>query len=545
MDRSEEFNIRLNRRRLLERGAMAGAGLIVVPSLLAACGGGSATTDGGATGAMSTAANTETTSGAPTAGGVFRAAVSDAGPTETLDPHAIASVVDQYRAFNLYDRLAETQIDGTVKPHLAESIAAADDTSTTWIVKLRSGVTFHDGSPLTAADVLWSFRRIGGDPEAPYFASVDPYIDVAKSSVKDDLTVEFVLKAPYGNFQWFLSQKPLFIVKDGTKDIADPASVVGTGPFKLESFEPGQKTVMTRYDGYFLAPEPYFDAVELIQIAKEQQKAALLAGQIDGTENFDVIAQALELEGNAAAALFRVPGANPPQFNMRMDVAPFDDPKVREAMKLSIDREQMMSLLFQDQATLANDLHGASFPSYNSDLPQRAYDPEKAKALLKEAGKEGLTVELVTGLYPDAAQAFAQQAKASGITINLKKIPQADVYNTDLYYLKVPFGETYWGNDSFEYIAPMAYFKDGPYNETRWNDPAWEKEFIAASAVADDAERNARYKELQVPLWENGGEIIFNWGDGLFAGKPTIQGVQPRIGFIWNDLRFREMWYQA
>jgi len=368
---------------------------------------------------------------------------------------------------------------------------------------------------------------------------------VAKSSAVDDLTVEFVLKAPYGNFQWFVSQKPLFIVKDGTEAIADPASVVGTGPFKLESFEPGQKTTMVRYDGYFLNPEPYFDAVELIQITKDQQKAALLAGQIDGTENFDVIAQALELEGNPAASLFRVPAANPPQFNMRIDTAPFDDPKVREAMKLAIDRDQMMDLLFQGQAQLANDLHGSTFPSYNSSLPQRQYDPEKAKALLKEAGQEGLTVELVTGLYPDAAQAYAQQAKAAGITINLKKIPQADVYNTDLYYLKVPFGETYWGNDSFEYIAPMAYFKDAPYNETRWNDPAWEKEFIAASAIADDAERNSRYQELQVPLWENGGEIIFNWGDGLFAGSPKIQGVQPRIGFIWNDLRFREMWYQA
>lgn len=542
MERSEDFNIRLSRRRLLERGALAGAGLILVPSVLAACG----TSDsGGGSGSTTMAANTETTSGTPVSGGVFRAAVSDAGPTETLDPHAIASVVDQYRAFNLYDRLAETQIDGTVKPHLAESIEAADASSTKWVVKLRSGVTFHDGSPLTAADVLWSFRRIGGDPKAPYFASVDPYIDVAKSSAKDDLTVEFVLKQPYGNFQWFVSQKPLFIVKDGTKAIADPKDVVGTGPFKLDAFQPGQKTVMVRYDGYFLAPEPYFDSVELIQITKEQQKAALLAGQIDGTENFDVIAQALQLEGNAAAALFRVPGANPPQFNMRMDVAPFDDPRVREAMKLSIDRDQMLNVLFQQQGTLANDLHGASFPSYNADIPQRAYDPEKAKALLKEAGKSDLTVELVTGLYPEAAQAFAQQAKASGITINLKKIPQADVYNTDLYYLKVPFGETYWGNDSFEYIAPMAYFKDAPYNETRWDDPAWEKEFVAASAVADSAERNARYKELQVPLWERGGEIIFNWGDGLFAGNPRIEGVQPRIGFIWNDLRFREMWYRS
>ena len=543
MDRSEDFDVRLSRRRLLERGALAGAGLILVPSVLAACGGGSS--GGGATGALSTAANTETTSGTPAAGGVFRAAVSDAGPTETLDPHAIASVVDQYRAFNLYDRLAETQIDGTVKPHLAESIEAADDTSTTWVVKLKSGVTFHDGSPLTAADVLWSFRRIGADPKAPYFSTIDPYIDVAKSSAKDDLTVEFVLKRPYGNFQWFVSQKPLFIVKDGTKVIKQPTDVVGTGPFKLGDFQPGQKTTMVRYDGYFLDPEPYFDSVELIQIAKEQQKAALLAGQIDGTENFDVIAQALQLDGNPSAALFRVPGANPPQFNMRMDVAPFDDPKVREAMKLAIDRDQMLNLLFQQQGTLANDLHGPSFPSYNGDLPQRAYDPEKARALLKEAGQENLTVELVTGLYPDAAQAYAQQAKAAGITINLKKIPQADVYNTDLYYLKVPFGETYWGNDSFEYIAPMAYFKDAPYNETRWNDPAWEKEFVAASAIADDGERNARYKELQVPLWETGGEIIFNWGDGLFAGNPKIQGVQPRIGFIWNDLRFREMWYQA
>jgi peptide/nickel transport system substrate-binding protein len=231
---------------------------------------------------------------------------------------------------------------------------------------------------------------------------------------------------------------------------------------------------------------------------------------------------------------------------MRIDKAPFTDNRVREAFKLAIDRERMLQLAFQGHGKLGNDLHGRTFKSYNSSLPQRKYDPDKAKALLKAAGHENLTVELVTGLYPDAAAAYVQQAKPAGITIKLKRIPGDQVYNTQLYYLKVPFGETGWGTDSFEFIAPQAYLQNAPFNETAWKRPAWDRKFLKATGIVDAAKRNAIYKQLQAELWHEGGELIWNWGDSVYAGNSKLRGVVPQVpGFIWNDLRFRMLWFAS
>src|SRR5262249_1418016 len=154
---------------------------------------------------------------------------------------------------------------------------------------------------------------------------------------------------------------------------------------------------------------PYFDSVEIIQVAKDAQVNALQSGQIDGTETFDQIAQGLALKGNPQVQIFTVPAANAPQFNMRLDRAPFTDVRVRQAFKLAIDRERMVQVAVQRHGKLGNDLHGRTFKSYASRLPQRTYDPEKAKALLKSAGHDGVTVQLVTGLYPDDAAAYVQQ----------------------------------------------------------------------------------------------------------------------------------------
>jgi peptide/nickel transport system substrate-binding protein len=206
----------------------------------------------------------------------------------------------------------------------------------------------------------------------------------------------------------------------------------------------------------------------------------------------------------------------------------------------------MLQIAFQKHGKLGNDLHGRTFKSYASSLAQRTYDPEQAKSLLKAAGKEGLTVELVTGLYPDAAAAYVDQAKAAGITIKLKRIPGDQVYNTDLYYLKVPFGETGWGTDSFEFIAPQAYLQGAPYNETAWKRPAWDKKFLRATGIVDPGKRNSLYKELQAELYRDGGELIWNFGDSLYGGNPKLKGVVPQVpGFIWNDLRFRMLWFSS
>jgi peptide/nickel transport system substrate-binding protein len=516
----------LTRRQLLERGALVGAAASF-PALLAG---------------MPEVAAAAT----PRTGGTFRVAISDGGPTESLDPQAIVSATDQYRSLNLFDRLTEVQADTSVAMHLAESVEPTRKDATRWRAVLRKGLTFSDGKPVTADDVLYSIRRIGLNKKAPYFSNVDPFVDVKASRKINARTVEFVLKQPYGDFTRYLANRYLMIIPDGADSFKKAADVVGTGAFTLKSFTPGQRSELVKNPNYFLSGGPYFDGVLIIQVAKDAQLNALQSGQIDGTETFDQIAQGLALKGNPQVSIFTVPAGNAPQFNMRLDKAPFTDVRVRQAFKLAVDRERMLQLAFQKHGKLGNDLHGRTFKSYNAGLAQRTYDPDRAKSLLKAAGHEGLTVELVTGLYPDAAAAYVEQAKDAGITIKLKRIPGDQVYNTQLYYLKVPFGETGWGTDSFEFIAPQAYLQKAPYNETAWKKPAWDKKFLKATGIVDPAKRNAIYKELEAELWRDGGELIWNWGDSLYGGNPKLKGVVPQVpGFIWNDLRFRMLWFSS
>jgi peptide/nickel transport system substrate-binding protein len=516
----------LTRRELLERGALAGVAASL-PAVLA--------------GFPATAA-----AATPRSGGTFRVAISDGGPTESLDPQAIVSATDQYRSLNLFDRLTEVQADTSVAMHLAESVEPTSKDATRWRAVLRKGVVFSNGKPVTADDVLYSFRRIGLNKKAPYFSNVDPFVDVRASRKVDSRTVEFVLKQPYGDFTRYLANRYLMILPSGADRFKRASDVVGTGAFRLKSFTPGQRSELVKNPHYFLAPGPYFDKVLIIQVAKDAQINALQSGQIDGTETFDQIAQGLALKGNPRVELFTVPAGNAPQFNMRLDRAPFTDVRVRQAFKLAVDRERMLQLAFQKHGKLGNDLHGRTFTSYASNLPQRTYDPERAKSLLKAAGRENLTVQLVTGLYPDAAAAYVEQAKPAGITIKLKRIPGDQVYNTQLYYLKVPFGETGWGTDSFEFIAPQAYLQTAPYNETAWKRPAWDKKFLKATGIVDPAKRNVIFKQLEAELWRDGGELIWNWGDSLYGGNSKLRGVVPQVpGFIWNDLRFRMLWFAS
>lgn len=477
---------------------------------------------------------------APARGGRLRVGHVGSGASETVNPLKGVSFIDAARGINLFDSLTVAEPDSSIKLSLAEAMVANKNASV-WQIKLRQGVTFHNGKSFTADDVLYSFRYI--TTQKGVGASVLSPVDVKGSRKVNDSTVELKLKRPIGDLPRLLASNLLLIFPDGTTDFSRP---IGTGPFQFQSFKAGQRSLFKRNPNYWISGKPYVDELEQISIPDNTARLnALLSGQIDALEFLD-FAQAKSLRHDRRVQLVIAKGSASTPIYMRVNAQPFSDLRVRQALKLAIDRPKTVEIAFSGFGSLGDDVFGKGAPSYNRHLPQRAYDPERAKALLRKAGKENLQVELLTapagpGLV-ESATAFAEQAKAAGITIKLNKVPAEDIYNTQRYYLKVPFGQTQWGGQVFEEIAANALLSTSPFNETAWSDTAWEKRFVHAQATVDPAARNQLYFELEREIWERGGYIIWGFQDTLDAAAANVKGIVPNQRFNLGNYDFKSFW---
>jgi peptide/nickel transport system substrate-binding protein len=555
-DRDEKTGARregLSRRELLQRSAAVGAALSV-PALLAACGGGGEEAAGttptapattpGTTGAVTgeTAA-----AGTPTPGGRLRVGLNDGGATDTLSPWNIPSYNSDARAEQVYERLYKWDPSGAPAPRLAVSAESNAD-ATVWQVKLQDGVTFHDGKPLTADDVLYSFRYVA-DPtnKAESLARLEP-IDLNASKKVSDLELEFHLKRPIGDFPGLLSEKALWIVPDGATDFETTPN--GTGPFKFVEWEPGVRALYERNDNYWQEGKPYVDQVEILIITDPTARLnALIGGQVEEITFIDFV-QAKAQEGNSAIQIVSAaqPQTNP--FYVQIDTPPYTDNRIREALKLAVDRQAILDKVELGFGQLGNDLFGKGLPSYNDELPQREYDPEKAASLLKDAGQYPFTLPLPTssalpGMI-ESATAYKEQAKAAGIDVQLQKLDAGSYFANDKY-LKVPTYQTNWGQ-SFESQAQDGMLKDSPYNETHWYSQEWADGFRKAQAIPDADQRNAAYKELQVPIYNEGGYVVFAFFNTIDAASSKVQGIVPNISSGFENLGgfdFKDHWLEA
>jgi peptide/nickel transport system substrate-binding protein len=473
-------------------------------------------------------------------GGRLRVGHVGSGSSETVSPLKQLSFIDAARLGNLYDSLSVIQPDSSIKLTLAEEMLPNKDASV-WQVKLRRGVTFHNGKTLTADDLLYSLRYIVAK-KGVGASTLEP-VDVKRSRKVNDSTAELRLKRPIGDLPAIFATTLLSVFPEGTTNFARP---IGTGPFVFDSFKAGERSLFKRNPDYWVSGKPYVD--ELLQISIPDNSArlnALLSGQIDALEFLD-FAQAKALRRNRRVQLVIAKGSASTPIYMRVNVPPFSDPRVREALKLAIDRPKTVQIAFSGFGSVGNDVFGKGAPSYNRRLPQRVYDPERAKALLKKAGKEDLRLELLTapagpGLV-ESATAYAEQAKAAGISIKLNKVPAADLYNTKRYYLKVPFGQTQWGGQVFEQIASEALLSTSPFNETAWRDPKWEKRFLRAQATVDAAARNRLYFELEREIWDRGGYIVWGFQDTLDAVAARVRGIVPNQRFNLGNYDFKSFW---
>ena len=266
---------------------------------------------------------------------------------------------------------------------------------------------------------------------------------------------------------------------------------IGTGPFRFDSWTPGERSLFKKNSDYWDGA-PYVDELEIVAISDPIARAeALLGGQVDVTDFLD-LAQARGLASNSAIRILRSPSDSCVPIYMRLDQKPFSDPRVRLAFKLLIDRSKMVDTALLGFGRVGNDLFGPSHASYNRNLPQRKYDPDRARSLLKAAGQEGMKVELPTssaipGML-ESATLFAQQAQEVGVTVALRKVPADSYFTKSSGYLKAPLFQTNW-QFSFESVALQALVPGGPYRETHWETerPDWVRRFRSALATRSRA----------------------------------------------------------
>jgi peptide/nickel transport system substrate-binding protein len=518
-------------RRDALRGALAGGMLVTTGGVLAACGSEEVdvpTRDFGA----SSLKNVRD-------GGSLRIGVQGGGADDSIDAHIPATIPDISRVFQLYEPLADRDIKSDFELVLAESIEP-EKGAKAWTIRLKPGITFHNGKPVTADDVLFSLRRII-DPKDPKTGAASiGYIDLDRSRTLDKRTVRLQLKFANVGFPDDLGQYFNSIVPTDY----DPKKPVGTGPFMFDSFTAGQRSVFKKFPDYWRDGLPRVDEVTIIDFPEDTPRVnALLSGQVDAITNLPSGQIAQVKSNDQFKVLISETGGWQP-FTMRVDQAPFKDVKVRQAMRLLVDREQMISQVLSGQGRVANDLYSPYDPAYNSDLPQRKQDLDQAKSLLKQAGQSDLRVELVTspvfqGIV-EAAQVIAEQAKGAGVTITVRKVDTGTFYGDN--YLSWTFAQDFWATRTYLSQVAQGSLPDSPYNETHWKDPEFLDLIGQARAELDDAKRIELLKAAQKIEWERGGLIVWSFSNQIDAYNTTVGGFEPaKSGFPLTNYGFRRV----
>ena len=486
---TETEGFRLSRGTLL-RGA-AGAMVGMSPLLAAACGGSGG---GGSGGAASTGGSK------PVRGGTIRAGFVGGGTAETLNPYAGVTPIDESRVQNLFDPLFVQNPDLTTSPGLALEMNANAD-ATEYEVKLRPGVEFHNGKTFGAEDLIYSIRLMA---KPANFASV-PFvagIDLNGLKALSPTTVRIPLKFPDADLGANFVYWNTWIVQDGETDFTKP---VGTGPFMFDSFKPGEQSTFKKNPNYWVTGKPYVDALTIQSIDDNTARLnALLNGDIDAMAQLPT-PQAKAHQSTGDITVLIAPSPQAMMFYMDTTQAPFSDVNVRQAIRLIADRKALVDSAINGFGTVGNDIVGKGLPFYNTDLPQREQDIDQAKSLLKKAGQENLTVLLRTSpIFPgfvEAATLLAEQAKAAGVTIQLKQVPPNSYYNPSLLYLKMAFAETQWPIPSLKFFYLQSLSAQAPYNETHWKDKSWNDLLFKAIGTTDPTAAQDTWNQVQQIQW--------------------------------------------
>ena len=502
---------RLSRRAFLRRATLFGTSAAAL-GILAACGQQPASTTAPANPTTALApAGAAAPAGAPTVmpaqgQGTLRAALDI--PVK-LDPAFASSDSEIAILNNVYDYLVDVDHQSKIQPRLAQSWKISAD-GLTYTFTLVPNVSFHDGSPLTAKDVVWTFNRLR-DPQLELPTS-SLYANVDTITTEGDQQVVFKLKQTNPFFLYDLSDNHAVVLKAETVDAATKFN--GTGPFKVVSYSPEDRMELVANDKYFVSSKPDLSKLSFIFFKDEVAGVdALRSGQIDLTTRMpSSLFPTLQNEPNLTALSIPTNGFD--LVRLRADQKPGDDPRVVKALKLATDRKAVFGSVELGQGAVGRDSPiGPLFTAYyTEDTEIPAADPEAARKLLAEAGyPNGIKLDLHvpdSGDRPDLAVVLKEQWAKAGIEVNPVVQPES-IYYGDNGWLDVGLGITGWGSrPTPQFYLDVMLVTGAKWNESHFSDPEFDKLAALAGSTLDEQERVQAYRDIQRILIERGPLVI-------------------------------------
>lgn len=460
----------------------------------------------------------------PKRGGRIRVAGATAAITDTLDPSKMSNQTDYCRGTMLYNGL--TSLDGslTPQPALAESFDTKD--AKTWVFKLRKDVKFHDGKPLTPADVVFSVMRHKDAATASKAKALADQIDTVKASGANEVTV--TLSAPNADLPVILGTFHFMIVKDGTTDFS---TGIGTGPYKLKEFKPGVRSIAVRNEAYWKPGQPYLDEIEFVGIGDEGARVnALLSGDLDLAASVNP-RSVDRIKGTAGFSVFSTQSGQYSDLIMRKDVGPGTNPDFILAMKHLIDREQIRKSVALGHAVLGNDQPiDPTNRFFFAGLPQRPFDLDKAKFHLKKSGIGEAAVPVVASpaaLYSvEMALVMQQSAQKIGLNLDVKRMPADGYWANHWLNSQVGFGNVN-PRPSADTLLTLFYKSDAAWNESRFKSEKFDQLLIASRAETDAAKRKQQYADMQTMIHEQAGTGIPLFLASLDGHSNKLKGLSP------------------
>ena len=459
----------------------------------------------------------------PRQGGRVRVATQQGSTSDTLDPAKQTNQSDYSRCFMFYNGLSRLDGSLTPQPELAESFES--ERATVWTVKLRRGVKFHDGSEMTAADVVYSLAR-HKDPRTGSVAR-------ALATQMEEITaagsheVRITLGAPNADLPVVFGTPHFLIIKDGTTEFT---TANGTGPYLCKEFTPGVRSVAARNPNYWKSGRPYLDEIELFGIGDETARVnALLSGDIQ-------IASAVSprlarrVQSARGFALFETRSGGYNDLVMRQDADPTRNPDLVLALKHLFNREQLRTTVFQGYGVIGNDQPiDPSNRFYHPGLRQRPYDPEKAKFHFQRSGVGNTPLPvyaMASTTMLDTAVLLQQAAQEIGMTLDVRRMPSDGYWSNVWTKYPITFGNIN-PRPSADVLFTLFFKSDSAWNESAWRNERFDQLLVAARGETDAAKRREMYAEMQVLVHEQCGIGLPMFISILDGHSAKVKGLSP------------------